>query len=256
MKWIVVPCYNEASRLDTRAFAPLADDPLIHVLFVDDGSADSTRQVLKRTCKTFPPGKAEVLCLPTNQGKGEAVRQGMLFALLRGAVHVGFIDADLATPVPEVLRLLKTLETAPYQIVMGSRVQMLGTQIERRALRHYLGRCFSTFASLTLHLRVYDTQCGAKFFKAHPAVLRALSTPFFSRWIFDLELIARLLDSNATARLRVDDFLEVPLREWRDRRGSKLSSMGMVRAGWDLLRLFLQLHRLQIPLLASRKTLS
>ena len=116
---------------------------------------------------------------------------------------------------------------------MAARVGLLGRTIERRAARHYLGRVFATFASLALRLRVYDTQCGAKLFRVTPGVVDALSRPFRSSWVFDVELIGRLLRTSA-APLPETAFEEVPLLEWHDVSGSKLGALEMARAAADL----------------------
>jgi hypothetical protein len=114
---------------------------------------------------------------------------------------------------------------------------MLGYQIDRSAVRHYLGRVFATAASLILRARVYDTQCGAKLFRAGPALSEALSAPFLSRWAFDVELLGRLLiGTAAVAPLPIAAIVEVPLAIWRDVAGSKLGLAGMVRTLRDLAR--------------------
>jgi len=95
-----------------------------------------------------------------------------------GARLVGFLDADLATPAEEMLRLVSTLRSSRAQAAFAARVALLGTTIERHATRHYLGRVFATAASLILDLRVYDTQCGAKAFHATPLLAAALEEPF------------------------------------------------------------------------------
>ena len=53
-------------------------------------------------------------------------------------------------------------------------------------------------ASLILHARVYDTQCGAKLFRRSAALEAALADPFLSRWSFDVELLGRMLIGDAS----------------------------------------------------------
>ncbi len=231
----VVPCYNEERRFVGASFALLVKAGA-RVLFVDDGSRDGTLGALQRFQAECAAGEVEILSLPRNGGKAEAVRQGMAHALTRGAAWVGYLDADGATPAAEFLRLVHELETRPVKVVLGSRVNLLGTRIERTALRHYLGRIFATVASMSLRLSVYDTQCGAKVFRSTEAIQRAVERKFSSRWVFDVELIGRLLNGGLNAR----DFVEVPLQEWRDIAGSKLGLRAMLRAGYDLLKLLLR----------------
>jgi dolichyl-phosphate beta-glucosyltransferase len=239
----VVPCFDEAARIDVQAFLALVDDSApASLLFVDDGSRDRTLQVLRGIAEQRPD-RVEVIALPTNQGKAEAVRQGLLRALARGANIVGYIDADLATPPHELRRLATLARAGDHDILMGSRVQLLGRTIERNHGRHYLGRLFATCASLSLGLPVYDTQCGAKLFRRTEALAAALDQPFTSRWVFDVELLARLIRPRpGIAAIAVGRIREEPLLSWTDIPGSKLRPAAALRSGLDLLRLGLKLR--------------
>ena len=237
---IVIPCYNEAERLRAdlfRDFAHQAQD--VRFLMVDDGSTDGTLDLL-RELEQADGQHFAVYRLPSNQGKAEAVRQGMLRALEEHPAMVGFWDADLATPleaIPEFCDLL--MERAEVMMVIGARVLMLGRRIDRRPLRHYLGRVFATAASLVIGLPVYDTQCGAKLFRAGEELRELLARPFCSRWIFDVELILRLARTTAaaTAVPASERIYELPLKQWRDIAGSKLRPRDFLRAFLDLVRI-------------------
>ena len=148
-------------------------------------------------------------------------------ALGRGAGLVGYLDADLSTPPGELFRLRAAFDRPGVEAVLGARVALLGTDIERSAARHYLGRVFASLASLILRARVYDTQCGAKLFRASPALEAALAAPFLSRWAFDVELLGRLLTGNdQVPGLPLSAVVEVPLTTWHDVKGSKLGRAG------------------------------
>jgi dolichyl-phosphate beta-glucosyltransferase len=233
---VVVPCFNEERRLDARAFtAAEIDGHELELVFVDDGSTDATRAVLERI-RQERPAHTRVVELRPNAGKAEAVRRGILDALERSPDAVGFWDADLATPLSEVPAFIEVLENRPeIDVVIGSRVKLMGRVIERRPWRHYLGRLFATAASVALDLPVYDTQCGAKLFRATPAIRQVFEAPFRARWVFDVELIARFLalhaeDPDHGARC----IYELPLRQWIDIHGSKLKTADFVKAAVDL----------------------
>ena len=136
---IVIPCYNEAERLDTSKFLTyLSHSPDVSLLFVNDGSRDETIEVLRRMQDGTQ--QVQVLDKQQNGGKGEAVREGMLHALSQSGVHfVGFWDADLATPLEAIGDLLEVLlSQIEVALVFGSRVKLLGRDIDRRAFRHSL----------------------------------------------------------------------------------------------------------------------
>lgn len=232
---LVVPCFDEERRLRPDAFVDLAEAASARVLMVDDGSTDGTRGVLDDLAGGHP-GMIEVLALDHNVGKAEAVRHGLRRAGATGADIVGYIDADLATPVEEMARLVGVMRARPdLSIVLGSRVGLLGHHIERSTARHYLGRVFATASSAALGLPVYDTQCGAKVFRGGPALQAALGEPFRSGWAFDVELLARLL--HGPHALDRSGLLEVPLTRWSDVPGSKLRPLASARAALDLVRI-------------------
>ena len=239
---IVVPCYNEERRFDAGAFERFLEraEEEVHFLFVDDGSTDGTAAALGRLIERHPAA-CRVLRLPENVGKAEAVRSGMLAAFAESYSSVGFWDADLATPLDAIPRLDALLRERPdLYMVFGSRVRLLGREIHRSPARHYLGRMFATAVSLLLRLPVYDTQCGAKIFRAVPEVEGLFRQPFLSKWIFDVEIIARLIHSLGPdgASLAAERIYEYPLHEWHGVAGSKLRSRDFLAATVELTRIY------------------
>jgi dolichyl-phosphate beta-glucosyltransferase len=241
--WIV-PCFDEESRIDADAYLALIEhEPSTSLILVDDGSRDGTLLRLQAIVDRRPD-KVSLLALSRNLGKAEAIRQGMLQALAGTADIVGFADADLATPPAELRRLAELIRQGNHDVVMGSRVQLLGRTIQRRALRHYVGRLFATCASLSLGLPVYDTQCGAKLFRRGPALDAAMGTRFKSRWAFDVELLGRMLrPGDGVAGVPIERIWEEPLRGWTDVAGSKLTAVAALRTAFELARIGWQLRR-------------
>ena len=234
---LVVPCYNEASRLRAPDFLDFAARrPAVRFLFVDDGSVDGTMAVLERMVQQAPAA-IFAMRLEKNQGKAEAVRRGLLDATGKGPALVGFWDADLSTPLSAIDDFLSVAVKLPsVELILGSRVLLMGRDIRRRTSRHYLGRIFATAASLALDLPVYDTQCGAKVFRATDALRRVLGTPFRSPWIFDVEILARYLalpvdDGGGPRRSRI---YELTVPAWHDVPGSKLKAFDFLRSVAEL----------------------
>jgi dolichyl-phosphate beta-glucosyltransferase len=213
---IVIPAYNEASRLgrtlsDVVGF--LSDYGAAELLVVDDGSTDGTGEAAERYL-TAHVGRAlawRVIRLASNHGKGYAVRQGLLAA--RAPVAL-FSDADLSTPITELPKLVDPITSGHCDIVFGSRA------INRRLIetrqpfyRDRAGRLFNATLRLATGLPFLDTQCGFKAFRL--SVCRAiLQSAVVDRFGFDVELL--FVAYRGGLRLQ-----EVPVR-WHHHEGSKV----------------------------------
>jgi dolichyl-phosphate beta-glucosyltransferase len=247
---IVIPCYNEAHRLPVRQFeAFVSSERPYRLLFVNDGSTDGTLKLLE-SLRAYAPERFEVCDLPNNVGKAEAVRRGVLRAFDRSPTYVGYWDADLATPLETISTFCELLDTrSDIEMVFGARVRLLGRLVKRSPMRHYPGRLFATAASLTLGLGVYDTQCGAKIFRASPATRLLFQEPFSTRWLFDVEIIARLIQARRETKLpQAEDVIhECPLQEWHDVSGSKVKARDFAGAFIDLARIYRRYLRRRSP---------
>jgi len=240
---IIVPCYNESERLDSTAFLRALDNEAnLSFLFVDDGSTDETFNVLE-SINEMNPAQVEILRLGKNSGKAEAVRRGMLSSLEGTFDNVGYWDADLATPLTEIEGFCRVLDSSDVEIVIGSRVCLLGRKIERKAMRHIVGRVFATCASLLLKIPVYDTQCGAKIFKNTASLARVFGKPFKVTWTFDVEMFARFSIVKKESPLATSSgWVELPLTEWVDVKGSKVKPKDFIMGGLEYCLLFYYLR--------------
>ena len=189
------------------------------LIFVDDGSTDGTVAVVEACLEKNQA--LRIVKLGKNQGKGAAVRAGVLAA--KGSLIL-FSDADLSTPVAEV-HLLHDALHAGVPIAIGSR-GMSESRLEKRQAfyREMMGRTFNQIVRLLLTLPIQDTQCGFKLFRRKEArqLFGALRTQGFA---FDVELLYR-------ARTAGFGIAEVPVT-WRNDERSHVrpirDSIGMFR---------------------------
>ena len=217
---VIVPCYNEASRL-TETLASIrefvsrsacfgADD--LEWIFVDDGSSDGTLGMLE----AYATGArhTRVVALPMNEGKGAAVIAGD--AVARAPIRV-LTDCDLATPLPALEEIPHLFRDCEADLVIGSRHTPWSSLVRPQPwARRAAGRLFS-FVMAHFHRSAFtDTQCGFKAWHEEfsDAVVQRLED---RGWSFDLEMIGRAERLQAT-------ILELPV-DWTDQGGSKVGAL-------------------------------
>ena len=213
---IIIPAFNEKDRLP--AFLGSLSEEIqksnlsAEVIVVDDGSSPEHKKAYSELVNSIELKNIKILRHEKNMGKGAALKTGLLSA--RGE-WIGYADADGSTPAKEVMRVLKiALASQELDGVFGSRVRMLGYDVDRQFKRHFFGRFFATLTYMLLGIPFYDPQCGCKFFR-RSKILSYLELCQEKEYLFDIELIA-------LGYLNKLKFLEVPI-SWKDVAGSKVS---------------------------------
>jgi glycosyltransferase involved in cell wall biosynthesis len=226
---VIVPAFNEEKRLPEtldNLSQFFSDFPLdfLEIVIVDDGSNDATAEIVRN--HACADGRFRLLQNPGNQGKGYAVRHGMLKSSGEWRLMT---DADLSTPIAELRKLHEAAVRDHAAVAIGSRA------LDRRLItRHqsYLresgGRLFNLIMRSITGLPFADTQCGFKLYRADAAEA-VFSRQILNGFSFDVEdiFIARSL------QLKV---IEVPV-VWANAEGTKVNLRSTIRAFTDLLRI-------------------
>jgi dolichyl-phosphate beta-glucosyltransferase len=218
-----MPAYNEGERLPQflRAWAEQGAsrrEPVVTALVVDDGSAPGHESAYVQAiaeanevlARAGAPHRIEYHRVPTNRGKGAAIRRGWSFAD-PAAEWLSFVDADGAVDPREFWRLAEQLPAAACDALCGARVATAGRSLRRSMFRRLQGRFFAAAVEQVFHLGLHDTQCGIKFFRAG-RVRAFLERLREDRWLLDVEVLAWLKIMNARV-------VEVPI-DCHERGGS------------------------------------
>ncbi|MFO0981645.1 MAG: dolichyl-phosphate beta-glucosyltransferase [Planctomycetota bacterium] len=226
----VVPVYNEADCLEQnlgvmRDFLAQQIGEPFEIVCVDDCSVDATPEILARLQQSHG---LVVVRNEHNLGKGGSVARGMLLA--RGE-RVFFTDADLSTPLDELLRFMPYLDHG-YDVVIGNRKNPEAV-IKRYQPPHrvYMGLAYTKLVNFVMGLNVSDYTCGFKCFRG-AAARSIFARSRIAGWSFDVEIL--YIAHQLGYKLK-----EVPVT-WEDHPDSK------VRLVRDTVRSFTELLRIRI----------
>ncbi len=224
---VIIPAYNEAERLPLTLIdvdKHLSEQEYSYeIIVIDDGSSDNTTEIVERFIPMIK--NLKILDNKENQGKGAAVKQGMLIA--KGNWRL-FMDADNSTSISEFNKMLPYLKEG-YDIVIGSRA-IRGAQLRppQPFYKRMLGRFSNWFVRLILGLKIKDTQCGFKCFSEESAE-RIFSSIKIKGWGFDIE-------SLALAKLFGYRIKEMPVL-WVNNPVSRVKFSGYFKTLWEVIKI-------------------
>lgn len=212
---VVVPAYNESRMIfetlrRLKAYLSLKEWAW-EVIISNDGSKDNTSSIVRSIIETTNDFKIKLIDLPRNQGKGAAVKAGVLRA---EGEFILISDADLSAPIKEVEKLLAALETEADVATATRAIRVPGADVQQSFKRFIAGRIFNQLVRILTKLPMTDTQCGFKCFKRE-AAKKIFEKLTLERFGFDVE--ALLLAKQEGYRIK-----EVPVM-WKEGRESKVN---------------------------------
>ncbi len=222
---IVIPVFNEAKRI-----APFLIDIAEYVnrstiscevLLVDDGSTDNTIPLVKSLLGQHIPGKYRIEQLEYNQGKGAALRKGMLAA--RGS-YILFLDADGSTAISELDNFIPEF-SKDHDIYIAVRTKKHDAPLKRKLF----GCGYIFLANCVLWMRLSDFTCGFKCY-SQQAARTVFSRQRLNNWSFDAEDL--FIAKNFGCRIK-----EIPVY-WKHVGDSKVRVFkNVIVCGIDLLKI-------------------
>lgn len=236
---LLLPFFNESKRFNEQYLSKLLFEISKlgwGVLLVNDGSTDDT---LAKLIKLSEVSGVDILDLQQNEGKSNAIRRGFTH-LMDGRTlseipkFVGFVDCDGAFSISDICSAITLSMRSEWSILIGSRVQLAQSSIERSKTRHLIGRAVATLTNyFVLPNTIYDMQSGLKIFKVSEHFLDAINLPFKTRWFGDVELYLRLCVNGP------NPVYELPIASWTEISGGKLSLRNVFEIAHELISLIM-----------------
>jgi dolichyl-phosphate beta-glucosyltransferase len=189
----IIPCFNEEQRFPIEYWRNLIKDKNFYFLFIDDGSRDKTVDILT----SLKSQNSEVISLPQNLGKSNALRSGILEAYKNDYRNVLIVDSDGSFTIKCIYDFISRFEfeirhnPESYQAFFGARVKLAGRSIKRNLSRHIYSRILHTILGFMNKKIPYDSNCGLKMLCLGIISSEIFNEPFKSRWFFEIELLQR-----------------------------------------------------------------
>jgi len=231
---VIVPCFNEAERLNLFYFDELSKIKNTIWIFIDDGSTDSTSRMLK---KQSMKNNVMDLRIERNVGKSKAIVYGAVFASheLSNIGWIGFLDSDGAFALDDVSRIIRMAKSIKrYDAIYSSRVKLAGRNIERNNARHIVARLITSLFGLVWREIPYDTQSGFKLYRYSDDYKSIFLEPFKTKWFFDIEFSIRYLKYKE----KEINVWEEPVTSWSDIPGSKINYRQVFRISFEVVYIF------------------
>ena len=209
---IIIPAYNEKNRIKSTLdkYLPVIESFNLpyEIIVVIDGQ-DGTENVIKDYTNLKYYKSAYRL------GKGGAVKKGLSMAQFE---YVGYLDADGSLDIKGLMELLRQIQT--NCCVIASRYMRESRWINKQTMfRRLASRGFNFIANLVLHLKVKDSQCGAKFFRIN-VIAKILPQLEVTNWAFDVSILYHIKKEGYTIK-------EIPI-SWNHNEYSKISAIAAI----------------------------
>lgn len=231
---VIVPAYNESLRLPKtlETLVQYLDQHFARayeILVVDDGSTDTTAQVVQQFQKQLAiPEVLQLISNGANYGKGYTIRHG--FQKAQGE-RILFSDADLSTPINELEKMIPVLKTA--DIVIASRnLKDSDIQIKQPFARSLMGKTFGLLMRTIVLPGIQDSQCGFKLFKKEAVQWLLQQNLYVNGFAFDVEFLYLARKGGLVIQ-------EVPVR-WLNAKGTKVNPIS------DPLKMFAHLFGIRM----------
>ena len=168
---VVFPIFNEEKRLnimieDINHFNDKNKTINLQYIFVNDGSNDNTKKILKDFISKNKIKKIEYILvdLNKNHGKGNALKEGIKLATKNWVLT---LDVDISVSLQEIYKWIKNnYLNSKFEIFFGSR-NLENSIVDLKQHRKILGNIFSFFLKIFFDIQIKDTQCGFKLYKSN-----------------------------------------------------------------------------------------
>ncbi|NCO00064.1 glycosyltransferase family 2 protein [Candidatus Falkowbacteria bacterium] len=188
---VIIPAYNEASRLDQafaeiHRFLPAHPELNLEIIFVDDGSLDNTANIINDfVLSSGISPKVRLINYSPNHGKGYAVKQGIMAA---SPDYYLIADADMSTSLFELEKFLPLMAQG-LPVIIGTRKEHGAVLIKKQPWhRQKMGEIYSYLAQFITGLKIKDFGCGFKVF-SYEAAQKVFAPAIIDRWIWDTEIL-------------------------------------------------------------------